>query len=205
MKRGNAMPYQYISSIKLFFSLFCIVAIVGLNACSPLGIAVGAGASAVRASQTERGLKGSAEDLRTRAEALHYLFQKDVDLFSAVSVSVTQGRILLTGKVKDPRDRIEATKLAWKAVGVREVINELQITDHSSLTDTAKDILINKTLEARLLVDEKVKFINYTIDTVNGTVYLFGIAQDREELERVIAVARQINYVENIINYVTLK
>ena len=96
-------------------------------------------------------------------------------------------------------------QLAWKAVGVREVINELQITDHSSLTDTAKDILINKTLEARLLVDEKVKFINYTIDTVNGTVYLFGIAQNREELERVIAVARQINYVENIINYVTLK
>ena len=131
--------------------------------------------------------------------------KKDVDLFSAVSVSVTQGRILLTGKVKDPRDRIEATKLAWKAAGVREVINELQITDHSSLTDTAKDILINKTLEARLLVDEKVKFINYTIDTVNGTVYLFGIAQNREELERVIAVARQINYVENIINYVTLK
>jgi osmotically-inducible protein OsmY len=107
--------------------------------------------------------------------------------------------------VKDPRDRIKATKLAWKATGVREVINELQITDHSSLTDTAKDILINKTLEARLLVDEKVKFINYTIDTVNGTVYLFGIAQNREELERVIAVARQINYVENIINYVTLK
>ena len=53
-------------------------------------------------------------------------------------------------------------------------------------------------------MDEKVKFINYTIDTVNGTVYLFGIAQDREELEEVIAVARQINYVENIINYVTL-
>ena len=65
--------------------------------------------------------------------------------------------------------------------------------------------MINKTLEARLLVDEKVKFINYTVDTVNGTVYLFGIAQNREELERVIAVARQINYVENIINYVTLK
>ena len=54
-------------------------------------------------------------------------------------------------------------------------------------------------------MDENVKFINYTVDTVNGTVYLFGIAQNREELERVIAVARQINYVENIINYVTLK
>ena len=175
------------------------------TACSPIGLAVGAGATVVRASQTERGLKGSAEDLQTRAEVLHYLFQKDVDLFGAVSVSVTQGRVLLTGKVKGPKDRIEATKHAWKATGVAEVINELQVIDRSSIADHAKDILINKSLQARLLVDQEIKFINYTVDTVNGTVYLFGIAQNHEELERVIAVVRQTNYVENIVNYVTIK
>ena len=174
-------------------------------ACSPIGLAVGAGASVVRATQTERGLRGSAEDLQTRAEVLHYLFQKNVDLFGAVSVSVTQGRVLLTGKVRGPKDRIEATKLAWKATGVAEVINELQLIDRSSIADHAKDIVINKSVQARLLVDENIKFINYTVDTVNGTVYLFGIAQNYEELERVIAVVRQTNYVENIVNYVTIK
>ena len=188
-----------------FLPLICISILIAQAACSPIGLVVGAGASVVKASQTERGLKGSAEDLQTRAGVLHYLFQKDVDLFSAVSVSVTQGRVLLTGKVRGPKDRINATKLAWKANGVAEVINELQIIDRSSIADQAKDILINKSVQARLLVNQEIKFINYNVDTVNGTVYLFGIAQNHEELERVIAVVRQTNYVENIVNYVTIK
>ncbi len=188
-----------------FLPLICISILIAQAACSPIGLAVGAGASVVKASQTERGLKGSAEDLQTRAGVLHYLFQKDVDLFSAVRVSVTQGRVLLTGKVRGPKDRINATKLAWKANGVAEVINELQIIDRSSIADQAKDILINKSVQARLLVNQEIKFINYNVDTVNGTVYLFGIAQNHEELERVIAVVRQTNYVENIVNYVTIK
>ena len=199
------MQLKFIYFTRRFLQLICISMLLTQTACSPIGLAVGAGATVVRASQTERGLKGSAEDLQTRAEVLHYLFQKDVDLFGAVSVSVTQGRVLLTGKVRGPKDRIEATKLAWKATGVAEVINELQVIDRSSITDHAKDILINKSLQARLLVDQEIKFINYTVDTVNGTVYLFGIAQNHEELERVIAVVRQTNYVENIVNYVTIK
>lgn len=199
------MQRKFIFFTGRFLPLICISILLAQAACSPIGLAVGAGASVVRASQTERGLKGSAEDLQTRAEVLHHLFQKDVNLFSAVSVSVTQGRVLLTGKVQGPKDRINATKLAWKATGVAEVINELQVTDRSSIADQAKDILINKSLQARLLVNQEIKFINYTVDTVNGTVYLFGIAQNHEELERVIAVVRQTNYVENIVNYVTIK
>ena len=199
------MPLKLIYFIKRFLPLICISMLLNQAACSPIGLAVGAGASVVRATQTERGLRGSAEDLQTRAEVLHYLFQKNVELFRAVSVSVTQGRVLLTGKVGGPKDRIEATKLAWKATGVAEVINELQLIDRSSIADHAKDIVINKSVQARLLVDENIKFINYTVDTVNGTVYLFGIAQNYEELERVIAVVRQTNYVENIVNYVTIK
>ena len=199
------MPLKLIYFIKCFLPLICISMLLTQTACSPIGLAVGAGASVVRATQTERGLRGSAEDLQTRAEVLHYLFQKNVELFRAVSVSVTQGRVLLTGKVGGPKDRIEATKLAWKATGVAEVINELQVIDRSTIADHAKDIVINKSVQAKLLVDEKIKFINYTVDTVNGTVYLFGIAQNHEELERVIAVVRQTNYVENIVNYVTIK
>ena len=199
------MQRKFICFTGRFLPLICVSILFAQAACSPIGLAVGAGASVVKASQTERGLKGSAEDLQTRAEVLHYLFQKDVDLFSAVSVSVTQGRVLLTGKVRGPKDRINATKLAWKANGVAEVINELQIIDRSSIADQAKDILINKSVQARLLVNQEIKFINYNVDTVNGIVYLSGIAQNHKELERVIAVVRQTNYVENIVNYVTIK
>ena len=94
------MQLKFIYFTKRVLQLICILMLLTQAACSPIGLAVGAGASVVRASQTEKGLRGSAEDLQTRAEVLHYLFQKDIDLFGAVSVSVTQGRVLLTGKVK---------------------------------------------------------------------------------------------------------
>ena len=108
------MQLKFIYFTKRFLQLICISMLLAQAACSPIGLAVGAGASVVRASQTERGLKGSAEDLQTRAEVLHYLFQKDVDLFGAVSVSVTQGRVLLTGKVRGLKTELRRQNLLGK-------------------------------------------------------------------------------------------
>ena len=184
-------------------SIFLIIAL-SLASCSPLGLAIGAGASLVTATQTEKGLKNSADDLRIKAEINHHLFQKDHQLFGAVKISVENGRVLITGSVKKPKDRIEITKLSWKVSRVREVINEVQVTSKSNIVDQAKDLLINKALQTQLLVDEDIKFINYSVDTVNGTVYVFGVARDQVELNKVISHARSTNYVENVISYVTI-
>lgn len=180
------------------------LALVGLAACGPTGVVVGAGATVATASQTEKGIQVAATDLRIRTEINHYLFQKDVDLFGSVALSVENGRVLLTGAVRTPENRIEATRLAWKAAGVREVINEIQVRDSASLTDRARDIVINKRLQGTLLLDNRVTSINYSTDTVNGIVYLFGVAQNQGELDRVINHARNIEYVTNVVSYVTL-
>jgi osmotically-inducible protein OsmY len=175
-----------------------------LASCSPVGLAVGAGASLMTASQTEKGLKSSAEDLRIKAEINHNLFQKDHKLFGAVKVSVDNRKVLITGSVPNPQDRIEISKLSWKVGSVREVINEVQVTNKASLTTRAKDLLINKSLQTQLLLDQSINFINFNVDTVNGIVYIFGIARDQEEINRIIKHARNINYVENIINYMSV-
>ncbi len=175
-----------------------------LSSCSPLGLAVGAGASLITASQTEKGLKGSASDLRIKTEINHNLFQKDHELFGAVKISVDNGRVLITGSVPNPQDRIEISKLSWTTAGVGEVINEVQVTNKTSFTNRAKDLLINKSLQAQLLLDQSINFINFSVDTVNGIVYIFGIARDQGEINRIIKHARNINYVENIINYMSV-
>ena len=190
---------------KPLLTLFTIITMpVLLASCSPLGLAVGAGASLMTASQTEKGLKSSAEDLRIKAEINHNLFQKDHELFGAVKVSVDNGRVLITGSVPNPQDRIEISKLSWKVGGVREVINEVQVKNKASFTNRAKDLLINKSLQTQLLLDQSINFINFNVDTVNGIVYIFGIARDQEEINRIIKHARNINYVENIINYMSV-
>jgi osmotically-inducible protein OsmY len=53
-------------------------------------------------------------------------------------------------------------------------------------------------------LDQSINFINFSVDTVNGVVYIFGIARDQEEISRIIKHARNINYVENIINYMSV-
>ncbi|MBB45678.1 MAG: phospholipid-binding domain-containing protein [Rhodospirillaceae bacterium] len=190
---------------ELLFSCLTIITVsILLSSCSPVGLVVGAGASLMTASQTEKGLKVSAKDLQIKAEINHNLFQKDHELFGAVKVSVDNGKVLITGSVPNPQDRIEISRLSWKVGGVREVINEVQVTNKASFTNRAKDLLINKSLQTQLLLDQSINFINFSVDTVNGVVYIFGIARDQEEINRVIKHARNINYVENIINYMSL-
>ena len=190
---------------KPLLTLFTSITMsVLLASCSPVGLAVGAGASLMTASQTEKGLEGSAKDLRIKAEINHNLFQKDHELFGAVKVSVDNGKVLITGSVPNPQDRIEISKLSWKVGGVREVINEVQVTNKASFTNRAKDLLINKSLQTQLLLDQSINFINFNVDTVNGVVYVFGVARDQEEINRIIKHARNINYVENIINYMSI-
>ena len=184
--------------------LIVITVTILLSSCSPVGLAVGAGASLMTASQTEKGLKVSAKDLRIKTEINHNLFQKDHELFGAVKVSVDNGKVLITGSVPSPQDRIEISKLSWKVGNVKEVINEVQVTNKASFTNRAKDLLINKSLQTQLLLDQSINFINFSVDTVNGVVYIFGIARDQAEINRIIKHARNINYVENIINYMTV-
>ncbi|MDG2285988.1 MAG: BON domain-containing protein [Alphaproteobacteria bacterium] len=180
------------------------LALLGLAACGATGVVVGAGATVATASQTDKGIEAAASDLRIRTEINHYLFQKDVDLFSSVALSVESGRVLLTGAVEKSDNRIEATRLAWKATGVREVINEIQVRDSASLKDRASDIVVNKRLQGTLLLDKEIKSINFSTDTVNGIVYLFGVARTQTELDRVINHARNIEYVSNVVSYVSL-
>ena len=184
--------------------LIIITVTILLSSCSPVGLAVGAGASLMTASQTEKGLKVSAKDLRIKTEINHNLFQKDHELFGAVKVSVDNGKVLITGSVPSPQDRIEISKLSWKVGNVREVINEVQVTNKASFTNRAKDLLINKSLQTQLLLDQSINFINFSVDTVNGVVYIFGIARDQAEINRIIKHARNINYVENIVNYMSV-
>ncbi|MBT6138945.1 MAG: BON domain-containing protein [Rhodospirillaceae bacterium] len=193
------------TNATIVFLLTLAIAAPVLSGCTPVGLALGAGATAATASQKEKGFKTSLADTGIQTEVNHYLLQSNFDLFSAVSVSVEEGRVLLTGAVDNADTRIQATRLAWKASGVAEVINEIQVRDETSLLDRARDTVIATELRGRLLLDQDIDSINYSVDAVNGVVYLFGIAKNSSELDRVINHARNLQYVRNVVSYVRVK
>ena len=153
----------------------------------------------------DRGFVKTVEDTALEAKINAKLLGYSAELFVDVSVEVYQGRALLTGKVKRTNDRIEAVRLAWNVSGVREVINEIQVEDTSDLLDAARDHWVTAELATKITFDKEIKSVNYSIDTVNGTVYLMGIAQSQAELDRVRNIARQLSYVRRIVSYVEIK
>ena len=187
-----------------------VMAIVSIVAIIPIltgcvSAAIGAGAIATSAAVQERGLKGGIDDTIIRAQINSLWLEHDADMYRLVSLSVVEGRILLTGQVRLPRMRIDAVRLAWKAKGVREVINEIKVTDEGGIISYARDSWISTQLKSKLLFDKKILSINYSIETVNSAVYLMGIAQNRQELNRVTNHARTLNYVKRVVSYVRLK
>ncbi len=175
----------------------------GLGGCA--SAVIGGGATVGLAAAQERSVGQAVKDTAILAEINHRLLQRSETLFGSVDVEVVEGRVLLTGNVHQPEDRVEVARMAWQAEGVREVLNELKISDQSSLRDYAKDVWITTQLKVKLLGDSEIAAINYSIDTLNSVVYLFGIAQSQAELDRATGHARNIRGVSKVVSHVILK
>jgi len=119
--------------------------------------------------------------------------------FLFIQVEVLDGQIFLTGKVDDPENKIKITKMAWETKGVRSVKNAITIKGQSNFKGTAKDILITSQLRTALVFNKLTKSGNYTLETINKKVYIFGIANNIEEKKEVISEANKIYNVEEVI------
>ncbi len=181
------------------------LAALSLTGCTAGGLAVGGAAAAGVATVQERTLGRAIDDKALEIEINHRLLQADEVLFRKISVEALEGRVLLLGAVPKPDDRIEASRLAWETPGVREVMNEVQVTDRSGIVNYFKDAKITTELRLLILRDRDIRDINYSIETVNGIVYLLGIAQDKAELDKLTRHARNIAGVEKVISHVRLR
>jgi osmotically-inducible protein OsmY len=119
--------------------------------------------------------------------------------FLSIQVEILDGRIFLTGKVNKPEEKIKITKLAWETKGVREVKNAITIKGQTNFKSTAKDILITSQLRTSLIFNKLIKSGNYTLETINKKIYIFGIAENDKEKKEVIAEANKIYDVEDVI------
>ena len=190
---------QNTSTLIATVLLLCALALSGCT-----GAVVGVGTAAVAASTTEKGFSTSVSDGVIFAKLKDRFIQVNASLFSSVDVTVNDGAVLFTGKVKTPEDKIEATKLAWEIKGVREVVNELQVIDNSSIKDLAKDLAATATLRGKMIADEDISSLNFSIDVVNGIVYLSGVASTPEEMNKVVSHAKNLRFAQQVVSYIIL-
>lgn len=184
--------------------LFLVFSVLSLNACSFLGIATGAAAVTGISAAQEGGLDRAYTDTKIKVLINEAWFQYDVEAFQKLSTTINHGRVLITGVVQNPEHRVEAVRLAWQVKGVTQVINEIRVAESEGVTGFVKDGWITSKLRTALTFDRGVQSINYSIDTVQGVVYLMGVAQNQTELNRVIETARTTSGVKQVVSYVKL-
>ena len=132
------------------------------------------------------------------------LILRDKSYLLSVSTKVLDGRIFLTGKVEEPEEKLHLTKLAWETKGVRSVRNDIKIKEDFNFTQSAKDLLITSQLRAALVFNRNIKAANYQIDTYKKTIFIYGISLTTDERKEVIAEAKEILDVKDVIASIVL-
>ena len=178
-------------------------AALALSGCA--GAVVGGVVTTGVVAAQERSVGAAIDDGIIRLDLNRRLFEASEVLYVGVGLDVVEGRVLLTGIVPTPEHRVDAAKLAWLAPGVKQVLNELDVSPRRDVVDFVRDKRIGGHLRIELLRDLDIVDINYAVATVNGVVYLLGIAQDQAELDRVVGHASNIGGVKKVVSHVLLK
>lgn len=196
--------HTYSFAMRRLCCLALVLIAVPLTSCSPLGLAAGAGAGVGVAAAQEGGLNTAVDDAYIKAMINDAWFRYDVETFRKLNLTVNQGRVLVTGVVEDPEDRVEAIRLAWQPKGVHQVINEVRVEDGSGISGYLRDSWITAKLRTKMMLDKEIQSVNYSVDTVDRTVYLMGVAYNKQELNSAIELARTISGVDQVVSYVKM-
>lgn len=187
---------------KLISAILFFTILVPLSGC--VSMVVGSAASIGVAVMEERPLRVHAKDAEIATKIRYKLVEASKIFISGVGVEVYEGKALVTGVVRTEEMRAQALKLIWKTDGIKDVYNELQVGG-SRFKDLAKDSWVTTQLKSKITFDQEILAINYFIETVNGTVYLIGVAQSHKEVEKVTSYARGLGYVKRVISHVRVK
>jgi osmotically-inducible protein OsmY len=174
----------------------CPLAIVG-------GLAAAGGAG--YAANQERGVGGTANDFSIKTNVQSAWIKADPAMQADLNVTVYEGRTLLTGTAPTPQMKAQAQDIATRVPGVRTVYNEIEVAPPEGAWKSAKDAWITSQVKSDLVFDSHVRSVNYTIETVNSSVYLIGSARSQAELDSATTMARYVRGVKRVVSYVEIR
>jgi len=186
----------------LFVSLILLMINIG---CSPVGVLASGGSATMVVAEGDRSLGTVVDDATIKLNLSAKFLRSENSLFLDVNSNVTEGRVLLTGLVDTQEIRIEAVRKVWEINGVREVINEIEVGDKTTLKEYMNDLWINtqvKSLAARTI---GLRSFSYNFETIKGKVYIAGITSRPEQLQAIVESTKTIKGVNEIVNYVVIK
>ena len=178
-----------------------LLIILNLQSCAA-PIIGGVGAIALSSSAQEKGLGTSMNDKVIYVKLRNAIYNWNPSVSQNISISVDNGSILVTGKLKNIDTKVQLTKIIWEISGVKEVNNKVQISETNNFKNIAKDLASLGEIKARLMASKKLNSLNFSIDVVNNIAYISGIASSEEEVSIVTQIAQEARFIKEVQNFV---
>ena len=183
--------------------LLLFIIVLNLQSCAA-PIIGGVGAIAFSSSAQEKGLGTSISDKVIYVKLRNAIYDWKPYVSENIALSVDNGSILVTGKLKNIDTKINLTKVIWEVNGVKEVNNQVQISETNNLKNIAKDLASLGEIKARLMASKKLNSLNYSIDVVNNVAYISGIASSEEEMSIVTQIVQEARFIKEVQNFVKI-
>lgn len=191
--------------IRLFFIVSVIFYLINIYGCSPAGVIASGGAGTMVIVEGDRTVGTVIDDTTIKVQITQKFISSDNNLFLNVEATVLEGRVLLTGIVDSQESRIEAVRRVWEIGGVKEVINEIEVGNKTSLKEYSQDLWITTQIKGVAAKKIGLRSLSYNFETIKGKVYITGITSKKNQLDILIESINNIKGVKEIVNYVILK
>ena len=188
--------------MKIKFAIFSIF-LIFLSSCAGVG-SKGFFGTGVSVAFDPRSVGTQIDDSIMEKNFTARMLLKDKKYLFAINTQVLDGRFFLTGKVENPEEKLQLTKLAWETLGVRSVRNDIKIKEEFNFKQSAKDLLITSQLRTAIILNKKIKATNYQIDTYKKKIFIYGIAITQNEKDEVLKEAKEILDVKDVIASIIL-
>jgi osmotically-inducible protein OsmY len=186
--------------IKTFACLLSWIVVVTLfTGCVPMvltGVGVGAGTGALMVEDRRTAgifIEDERIELRTNRR-----IKENFGNEARVTVTSYNRNVLLTGEAPNESIKKEIEKLTMSVENVRNIFNEIMITERSSLVSRSNDAMITSKVKTRFLNNNVFQVNHVKVVTTNNVVYLLGLVT-REEGETASQIASTTASVAKVI------
>lgn len=178
------------TSIKL---MAAALVSIQLTACFPVvaGGAVTGGVMAADRRTSGIFIEDQAIELKAKKKIIDNVGAANIN----VSVTSFNLNVLLTGEAINEEVRAKAEQAARSIDNVKNVINELAISDKST---SASDTYITSKVKSSMIKENRFPANYVKVVTENSIVYLMGMVT-REEAEDAVDIARNVSGVEKVV------
>ena len=192
--------------INIIYTLIILLYLIISYGCtSATGILASGGATTMVIAEGDRSVGGIIDDATIKVQIASKFLSAEENLFLNVDTHVIEGRILLTGIVNKQETRIDAVRRVWEVEGVKEVINEIEIGEKTTLKEYAEDVWITAQIKGTAAKNIGLRALSYNFETIKGKVYVAGITSRKDQLDILIESIKGIKGVKEIVNYVIIK